>query len=585
MILQALAGYYDRIRNDPENPIAGFGFQSQEIPFVIVLERDGTLAGLDDTRTGDGKKKKARVFIVPKGMIRTLAISPNLLWDTPAYIVGRPKPDKKKDPAEQLERAREQQARFREHIRRTFPENDFDDGITAVLRFLETGDFQALFARPEWPEIEETAPFLSFRLAGDEKLVCQRPAVEAAIRRSAMAEMGESSICLITGEYDQAQRLHTAIKGVWGAQSSGAGIVSFNLAAFNSYGKEQGYNAPVGRNAEFAYTTALNTLLGKGSRQRMQVGDASTVFWAAKENALEGSMAALFGAGARENSEQDNAAVRALYSSYLSGSMPLLEDNTSFFVLGLSPNAARLVVRFWYTDTVGETTRHIFQHFDDCRLVHSPKERDYLPLFMLLSCTALEEKSENVPANLGGDMAMAILSGRPYPQTALSAVVRRIRAERRVTYARAALIKAILVRARRFHQNTEKEVEMSIDKTNRNAGYLLGRLFAVLERAQEIANPHINATIRDRYYGGASSTPAAVFPLLLKLKNHHLAKLENRGTARYLESILTDVMGGMDDFPVHLSLHDQGRFAIGYYHQRQDFYTSKSAQQDEQPNE
>ena len=113
---------------------------------------------------------------------------------------------------------------------------------------------------------------------------------------------------------------------------------------------------------------------------------------------------------------------------------------------------------------------------------------------------------------------------------------------------------------------------MALDVTNTNPGYRLGRLFAVLEKIQEEASPGINATIRDRFYGSASGTPVAAFPHLMKLKNHHLAKLENRGRAVNLEKIVGEIMDGLDDFPTHLSLQDQGRFAVGYYHQRQDFF-------------
>jgi CRISPR-associated protein Csd1 len=307
--------------------------------------------------------------------------------------------------------------------------------------------------------------------------------------------------CLVTGKLDEPVRLHTAIKGVRGAQSSGANIVSFNLDAFRSFGKEQGLNAPVGKTAEFAYTTALNTMLAKGSRQRILVGDATTVFWGERKNPLEDLFADLFGEPAKENPDQLTRAVKNLYSAPTSGAPPMDEDYTPFFVLGLAPNAARIAVRFWHAGTVGETARQIKRHFDDCAVVHGPDQPDYLSLFRLLVSTATQGKAENIAPNLGGEFMKAILAGTPYPLNLLSAAIRRCRAEREVTHPRAALIKGILAREARYYQKIEKETGMGLDPSNMNVGYRLGRLFAVLEKAQEEANPGINATIRDRFMG------------------------------------------------------------------------------------
>jgi len=570
MILQALAKYYNERMPDA----AQEGFQQQEIPFVITLNRQGDFVGLTPTSESDGKKKKARSFLVPKAVKKSVNIAANLLWGTPAYVFGRPKPDKKKDADSLMERAKEQQKSFISKIVETFPDRTLDEGIAAVTRFLELKNYEKLFMHSQWQEIEDSGANITFQLEGDTELICQRKVVKDVIASGAETNNAGSQVCLITGHKDSPARLHTAIKGVWGAQSSGANIVSFNLDAFRSFGKEQGYNAPVGRKVEFAYTTALNTLLAKGSRQRIQVGDASTVFWAEKKHELEDWFADIFGEPAKENSEQDNAAIKALFKAPETGAKPMLDDSTKFYVLGLSPNASRIAIRFWYASTVAEVEENIRQHFKDIAIDRPPKQPEYLSLFRLLISTALQGKSDNIQPNLAGDFMRAILAGIPYPDTLLSSAIRRIWAEQEVTYPRASLIKAVLVRKARY-KNEKEEIAMGLDAENTNTGYRLGRLFAVLEKIQEEASPGINATIRDRFYSSASSTPVTVFSHLLKLKNHHIAKLENKGRAVNFEKLVGEIVDDIKDFPAHLSLDDQGRFAVGYYHQRQDFFKKR----------
>jgi len=377
---------------------------------------------------------------------------------------------------------------------------------------------------------------------------------------------------------DVIERLHPSIKGVWGGQPSGGNIVAVNTLespAFGSYGKEQGFNSPIGKRAAFAYTTALNSLLTKGSRQRIQVGDASTVFWADKTHPLESLLADLFDEPPKDDPDRNTEAVKTLYAAPKAGMIPFGEDATRFFVLGLSPNASRISIRFWHAGPVSDIAGNIRQHFEDIRIVHPSFKPETPSLFRLLVSLAAQEKSDNIPPNLAGDVMKAILEGTLYPTTLLQSAVARIRAEqsqKEVTYERASLIKAVLVREARYYNKKAKEVTVSLDETNNNIGYRLGRLFAVLERAQEAASPDINATIRDRFYGAASSTPVTVFPQLMKLKNHHITKLESKGRAINLEKIIGEIVDDIKDFPGHLSLDDQGRFAVGYYHQRQDFF-------------
>ncbi|MBF0558711.1 MAG: type I-C CRISPR-associated protein Cas8c/Csd1 [Nitrospirae bacterium] len=580
MILQALTKYYANRVELPD------GYQKKEIPFIITLDSQGRFVNLLDTRTVEGKIKRSRVCVVPREIKRSGSKAwekANLLWDTPAYAVGISSKD--------AENAKRKHASFIKRFKEVFPSPSFDKGIAAVSVFLSGKGFEELLSHSSWPTVLETDGYLSFKLDGDERLICERSAVKDSLSKSVTSQ-GKTSrgVCLVSGEDDGIAQLHNVIKGVRGAQSMGANIVSFNLAAFESFGKGQGYNAPIGKKTEFAYVTALNGLLDKDSRQKMQVGDATTVFWAEKAHDMEKWFADFFGEPPKGQSEQDSAAIKAIYEAPKTGAVPLLDDKTSFYVLGLAPNASRIAIRFWYQGSVGEVSGNIKQHFDDIAIVHAPKEPEHLSLFRLLVSTAVQGKSENIQPNLAGEFMKTILTGAPYPQTLLSAAISRIRAEQakkdqngksmlNVTYSRAALIKAILTRRARYSKQEKKEVGMSLDTSNENPGYLLGRLFAVLERAQEQASPGINATIRDRFYGAASSTPVAVFAHLMKLKNHHIAKIDNKGMAINLEKQIGEIVDKLvadNAFPAHLPLDDQGRFAVGYYHQRQSFFIKKS---------
>ena len=565
MILQALHAYYNRKNADPESSLAQPGFEWKEIPFVIELDVHGSPIQIEDTREGEAKKKRPRSFLVPQAVKKTSAVAANLFWDNAAYVLGVDTKGKPK-------RAEAQRQAFIARIE-SLPTSTRDDaGVQAVLNFLRQATIESLAPYPEWTEILETVPNLTFRLQGDVDLVCQRPAAVEAVQtgRDATGTMG---LCLVTGETREIERLHTAIKGVWGAQTSGANIVSFNLDAFNSYGKTQGGNAPVSKHAAFSYTTALNHLLHKDSRQRLQVGDSSVVFWADRPTDFETLPADIFGEPTKDDPDSNVRALRNLYTAVESGKLEGEEGQAHYFALGLAPNAARIAIRFWQHGTVADMAGRIKQHFDDLAIDRSPRDPLYLSLFRLLVSVATQSKADNIPPNLGGELVRSILAGLPYPQTLLAAAVRRIRAEKNVTYARAALLKANINRRTRYSKpNVEEELTVSLDEANSNIGYRLGRLFAVLEKIQEEASPGINATIRDRFYGAASSTPVTVFSNLLRLKNHHLSRLDNRGRAVNMEKRIGEIMEGIGDFPPQLRIEDQGRFAVGYYHQRQDFF-------------
>jgi CRISPR-associated protein Csd1 len=575
MILQALTNYYDRMIQEGISDLEPEGFKRVSIPFIIVIDSDGRFVGIDDMRTGESKRKQARSFMVPKVFegSRTSNVKANLLWDKASYVFGI-------GPKTKQERLDKQREAFRNTILEFLPNADSIKQVHAVIRFLDNPS--AAFTHSNWEEISTTDPNIAFRLEGETELVCTCKEVLEAIAYKQNSSKKDAAICLITGKKEPLVRLENPIKGLRGSRKAESHWVAFNESAYWSYAKERGANAPIGRSASTAYVSAFNYLQRSDSRQFLIIGDATTVFWAERKHDFERAFSDLFGEPPKGEPEQDYKSLIALFRSPETGARSELDSNTRFYVLGVAPNAARIAVRFWWAGTVGEIAANIGQHFDDLEMAKGMKEWRKITMKSLLRCTALQEKDDNIPPNLAGDTMKAILAGTPYPQTLLASAIRRCRAEQTVHYTRAALIKAILVRETRFYKRNQREVSMSLDITNTNPGYLMGRLFAVLEKIQEEANPGINATIRDRFYGAASGTPVTAFPHLMKLKNHHLAKLENRGRAVNLEKIIGEIMEKLEaggSFPSHLSLPDQGRFAVGYYHQRQDFFTKKEKEE------
>ena len=585
MILQELVRYYDRKSRDPDpaQRLPSLGLEDKEIPFVIEITSEGQVNQLRDTRSLDGKKLRAQTFLVPKGEKKTSGVKSNLLWDTAAYAVGLTR--ERKGVAE----VTPAQA-FRARLDALPLATRSDAGVRAVMATLDRADWSALHAHAAWKDIAETNPVMTFQLVGDRDLVCQREEVMAAATEATASANDPVGLCLVDGELRPIERLHSSIKGVWGAQSSGANIISFNARAFESYGKteRQGENAPVGQRAAFAYTTALNHLLSKDSRQRIQVGDASTVFWTDRSSAYDTLLADIFGEH-KDDPDRGSRTVSALYNALKTGQLPVGEADTQFFVLGLAPNAARISVRFWQRAPLAELAPRLLQHFADIKLVRRFDSDPSTPsLFRLLSSLALLGKLDNLPPRLAGEWMRAILEGRPYPVPLLNAAVNRCKAEQEVTTLRAAVLKAWLNRDhRRRHPELppdHSQFKEDLDMEQTDTPYRLGRLFAVLERVQQKAMPGINATIRDRYYGAASTTPVAVFTTLLRLKNAHLKKLTD-GAGAYFERLIGEVLAPMTDFPRQLTLAEQGRFALGYYHQRQAFFTRKDAGDNTQPQE
>ena len=569
MILSSLAAYYDRLSQEPEPVVPLSGFSRQKIHFALHIDADGKLAEppVFDLRLKDGKKTSPQELVVPEGVKRAVNIAANFLWDNTGYVLGA-------DDKGKAERTAKTFVAFKTRCQAIGDGLD-DAGMAAVLRFLDAwnpGDAPEL---PHWEEMVKGCN-LVFRLAGGGLgYVHERPAVRQAwLAHLAGASKERRGMCLVTGLDAPIARLHPSIKGVRDAQSSGASLVSYNQESFTSYAKEQSYNAPVGEPAVVAYTTALNHLLRKGSRQRVQVGDATTVFWTERASQVEDLLGFLFDPTADDGSEVE---VRLFLEAIRDGKHPQFDATTlqsGFFILGLAPNAARLSVRFWHVDTVGGVCQTVGRHFADLAIGRAfDNEPEFPGLWQLLRETAAQGELKNVNPAMAGALMRSILTGQAYPTSLLASVITRIRADQAVNYLRAAMLKAFLVR------NAQKEVSVSLDPTCPDIGYRLGRLFAVLEKAQQEAIPGANTTIRDRYYGSASATPAAVFPQLMRLAQHHIEKAEYGGVSdRRVEEILDTVQ----TFPKHLSLDEQGMFAIGYYHQRRENYkkTAKTKGED-----
>jgi len=583
MILQALKEYYDRKAADPDSDIAPEGFEKKELQFLIVIKEDGEFVGIEDMRERSGKRMITKSFILPRSVGRSGSKSYEttfLLWDHLGYLLGQPSNDKK---------AKSQHKTWLDSLEKLPSSLKEDTGVNAVLQFYEKNGVDKVLSTPGFQDcLKSQQCNMSFRLISDLYPVPCRKAVQDFKRSSDTDQETDSDgdekdpnknpiigTCLVTGEKGEIARTH----GRTPINKDTKCLVGFQRnSGYDSYGKEQGYNAPVIKSTEFAYVTALNTLL-KSASQRLNTGDTSVVFWSEKQTNLESDFSFLFSEPPKDDPDAGTRRIRAMVDSIQNGAYCADDSHIRFYILGLAPNAARIAVRFWQVGTVGEFAERIYRHFLDFAIDKSVREPEFYSLWRILVNVATQDKSDNIPPSIAGEFIRAILSGTPYPATLLQAALRRIHSdvESRVKPVRAALVKAYLNRYHRFHPNPiHKEIAMSLDPSQPSTGYQLGRLFAVLEKIQEEANPGINATIRERFYGAACSTPVTVFANLMRLKNHHLAKMPNRGRVINMERLIAEIVGRVDDFPAHLDLHEQGRFAVGYYHQRQDFFTSKN---------
>lgn len=568
-VLQALARHHERLVRVGEAP--SYGFSRVPVSYALVISLEGSVVDVAPLLDTSGRTPRPTPYEVPQPVKRTSGVASNFLWDKTSYVLGV-----KRDPAsKQPVPAHREHAAFNKLHSDLLAKAD-DAALQALRRFLNQWTAASYASLPNADDMLDQN--IVFRLDGELSFIHERREVREIWIRRLAEQQGPEGLCLVNGSTGSLARLHAPIKGVRGAQSSGAAVVSFNLDAFESFGKKQGANAPVSEQAAFAYATALNALLARDSRRRIQIGDATTVFWAEATGGEGAANAAeeLFSMLAEPPTATEEEARIADKLIAIGSGRPLAEavagvdEQTRFHVLGLSPNAARVSIRYWHTDTLGAIARRIVDHWRDMRVEPLPWRTPPAAWRVLIE-TAPQRKADRIPPILGGALMRAILTGGPYPRALLAAIVMRMRQDHDINGLRAAICKACLARDYRLGLSKE-DVPVSLNPNETNVAYRLGRLFAVYERVQTAALGNVNATIRDRYFGAASATPASIFPLLERTSDHHLATLrknEKAGLAHWFEREIDDILASVDTaLPRSLRLEEQGRFAIGYHHQR-----------------
>ena len=594
MILQALVHLYDELCK--QGKIAEEGWGIAKVSHRIVLDEDGHLQGIVSAKKKVQRGRKEievpSEMIVPLPVTRSSGVKANFLCDNSSYFFGKDDKGKPIRAKQCFEAAKEKHHQILDDCE--------SKAARSVLRFFDTWDVDKAAENPILKENWDDIATSNFIFQVDGRDVLEDEAVRAAWNRcSESDETGtdkEQGICLVTGKENQPiSILHPKIKGVQGAQSSGANLVSFNATAFCSYGYDgmQGENAPVSERAAFAYGTALNHLLADKAHAK-QMGDTTVVYWS--EHAIDACQDCFMSFLSDTADGMDDVTLDSIMEKMRNGLPASLEGveispDEPFYILGLSPNAARISVRFFLRNTFGEIMAHMMAHQDRLTLSGPAWESGKIPLWKLIKAAENpnSDKSGLSPL-LAGSLMWSVLQDSPYPEALFQHVMMRIFADQdktddkgqitsyKIGYVRAAFIKAYLLKNR--VQHWEGQIQMAVNENCTSIAYVLGRLFSVLENVQEKANPGINATIKDRYFNGACATPAVVFPTLLKLSNAHLGKLE-AGQAVYFNKKLGALMEKipMPDtgvpFPARLSLEEQGAFVLGYYQETQSRYEKK----------
>jgi len=589
MILKALADHYEvLLRDDYANPPLP-GFSIERVSCVAVISKNGKLVDIQDLRISNGKGKPvSRYMNVPAQVKRASNIKSNFLCDNATYVLGM---DLKNNP-KRTAKSKEEFKRYNLEILANTDDSEISPFIKFLSEFDVNGENEIEIIENN-QEILEEGGNIVFRVDGEKKYIHQLETAKKAWNTylDAALDSAEKGQCLVSGENGPIAVLHPSIKSIVGGQSTGTSLVSFNIRSFESYGKtkKQGLNSPVSQSLASAYVSALNYMLCIGDNH-IRIGDTTTLFWAENSNMgiEENIFSELINSENDEKNKKDETRVdnsaQSIVAKLLDRArkgLPVLKNvnetidsETRFYILGLAPNAARASIRFWHMDKFGAVIKNLLMHQIDMD-VERKNQDDIISSWRILKEISVRKDLKKLSPLMAGKLTEAIIRGTQYPQSLYTAVLTRIRADNDVNYIRAGLVKACLKRKARIYKNGKEGVfTVALNNENSNSGYLLGRLFAVMEKAQKDAlGEKINATIKDRYFSSATATPGAVFPTLIKLSQYHIEK-SDYGYARDRE--IQQIMQSVDKFPSHLSLDDQGQFILGYYHQKQSFYIKKT---------
>ena len=589
MILQSLVRCYDSLA--AQGTLKRPGWSAVKVQWGLCLTADGQVSSVEMLGAANDKGKLLpRMMFLPTPVKRTSGKAASFLCDNAKYLLGITSEMRSSEHTPSDSKAiKDAGTCFRISAQR---HHELLDGVScpmaqAILRFFDTWQPEKAAQSPALQEHFDDlckGGNLLFCLINELGTVTEAqnvPEIQAAWDASVSNSSERSAFgrCLVTGAEDTIAMLHPSIKGVVGAQSSGASLVSFNALAFESYGrnKGQGLNAPVGNHAAFAYGEALNYMLREKNYHSL-LGSATLVYWAeTAQSAYSDCFAALLGTNEDMTQNTLDGVMKAIrLGQGLQWENVPLDSRTPFYILGLSPNASRLSVRFFLQGTFGDFAANLARHQERLNIIRpSFDQRETLSAYSLLKETANPNSRDKLPpSHLVGDLLRAILGDTPYPVSLLTQTELRIHAEHSVSRGKAAILKAWLLKNGSNPQYKEV-IDVQLNEQTNYAPYVLGRLFAVLESLQQKANPGINATIMDRYFNAACATPSIVFPTLLKLAQSHLKKLDT-GYFIYYDKQMTELCGRLtDSYPARLNLQDQGIFQLGYYHQKQKFFTKK----------
>ena len=574
MILQALVSYYETLAARGELPQPGWA--PVKVSYVLNLDDQGDITTVvcikEEVTRGKKKTLVPQTIQLPAPVKRTVGVTANFLCDNSSYILGA---DKKGKPKRSLECFQACKT-----LHETLLVSVEEPAARALLSFFEHWQPEKLtehpaFAHQDMEDVLASANLI-FRYRG--RYLHEIPAIRQAWQDYYNNSKDSQQFpCLVTGQMAPVAQLHPSIKGIYGAQSSGASLVSFNAPAFCSYDREQGLNAPTSQYAAFAYGAALNHLI---ATQNTRVGDVTLLFWAESgEDAYADALKQF--SFEDEDDKYKEKDLKGLMDSLAEGADvewdgTRIDPNMTFYILGISPNAARLSVRFFLRNSFGQFIRNVKAHYDRLEIVRPSFDPfDNIPVWRMLKETVNPNSREKKPAaDMAGDTLRAILTNTLYPATLLNGVTLRIRADREMNRTRAAILKAYYLKNRNPFV-PEEVLTVSLNQDSNHEAYVLGRLFSVLEAIQSDANPGINATIRDKYFSSASATPGVVFPTLVNLAQKHLRKLDE-GKKIFYDKQLMELMSKLGEtYPNRMNLPQQGAFQLGYYHQTQYRFTKK----------